>query len=107
MEGEIWDFGDLFNTSDSQSVCSRDKSKDSLFKFSDVNIVRHNPSKRNIDDQLKTISEENHKEYLHTAGCKSLSLEDNINNENSKPCNNLQDRNVDKNRPKERNNISL
>ena len=27
MEGEIWDFGDTLNTSDSQSVCS---TRDSL-----------------------------------------------------------------------------
>ena len=37
MEGEIWDFGDTFNTSDSQSICSADKSGGSLVKFSDVN----------------------------------------------------------------------
>ena len=54
MEGETWDFGDTFNTSDSQSVWSTDKSKDSLAKFSDINVISHNPSKRNIDDQLKT-----------------------------------------------------
>ena len=36
MEGEIWDFGDTFNTSDSQSVRSTGKSRDSLVKFSDV-----------------------------------------------------------------------
>ena len=48
MEGEIWDFGDTFNTSDSQSVCSTDKSGQSLVKFSDINIISHNPSKRNI-----------------------------------------------------------
>ena len=37
MEGEIWDFGDTFNTSDSQSVCSTDKSGGTLVKFRDVN----------------------------------------------------------------------
>ena len=36
MEAEIWNFGDTFNTSDSQSVCSTDKSRDSLVKFSDI-----------------------------------------------------------------------
>ena len=44
MVGEIWDFGDTFNTSDSQSVCSTDKSRDSLVKFSNINIISHNPS---------------------------------------------------------------
>ena len=101
MEGEIWDSGDTFSTSDSRSVCSADKSRDSLVKFSDVNIISHNPSKRNIDDQLKTIREEKHKEYLHNAGRKSPSLENNKNNENSKQCDNLQDRHVDKSQPKE------
>ena len=43
------------NTSDCQSVCSAGKSGDSLVKFSDVNIIIHNPSKTNINDQLKTI----------------------------------------------------
>ena len=107
MEGEIWDFGATFNTSDSQSVCSRDKSRDSLVKFSDIHIIIHNPSKRNIDDQLKTIPEKKHKEYLHNTGRKSPSLENNKNNENSKQCDNLQDRHVDKNQPKEINNKSL
>ena len=36
MEGEIWDTGDTLNTSDSQSLCSTDKSKDSLVRFSDI-----------------------------------------------------------------------
>ena len=36
MEGEIWDFGDIFNTSDCQFICSAGKSGDSLVKFSDV-----------------------------------------------------------------------
>ena len=75
MEGEIWEFADTFNTYDSQSVCSTDKSRDSLVKFSDINIISHNISKRNIDDQLKTIRVEKHKEYLHNAGRKSPSFE--------------------------------
>ena len=75
MEGEIWDFGDTFNTCDSQSVCNSGKSRDLLVKFSDVNIISHNPSNRSIDDQLKTIREEKHKEYLHNAGRKSQSLD--------------------------------
>ena len=104
MEGEIWDFGDTCNTSDSHSVCTTVKSRDSLAKFSEINIISHEPSKRNIDDQLKTIREEKHKEYLHNAGRKSPSLENNKNNENSKQCDNLQDRNVDKTQPKEANN---
>ena len=48
MQGKIWDFDDTFNTSDSQSVCSTGKSGDSLVKFRDINIINHNPSKRNI-----------------------------------------------------------
>ena len=36
MEEEIWDFGDIFNTSHSQFVCSAGKSGDSLVKFRDV-----------------------------------------------------------------------
>ena len=67
MEGKIWDFGDTFNTYDSPSVYSTGKSRDLLVKFSDVSIIKHNPSKRNIDDQLKTIREENHKGYFHNA----------------------------------------
>ena len=64
MEGEVWDFGDTCNTSDCHSVRSRFKSRDSLVKFSEINIISHEPSKRNIDDQPKTIREEKHKEYL-------------------------------------------
>ena len=41
------------------------------------------------------------------AGCKSSLLENSKNNENHKQCDNLQDRNVDKKRPKETNNNSL
>ena len=95
MEGEIWNFGDTYNTSDSHSVCSTVKSRDSLDKSSEINIICHELSKRNIDDQLKTIRKEKHKEYLHKAGCKSPSLENNKNNENPKQCDNLQDRNID------------
>ena len=107
MEGEIWNFGDTCNTSDSHSVCSTVKSRESLDKSSETNIICHKLSKRNIDDQLKTIREEKHKEYLHKAGCKSPLLENNKNNENPKQCDNLQDRNIDKKQPKETNNNSL
>ena len=107
MEGEISDFGDTCNTSDSHSVCSKFKSRDSLAKFSEINIISHELLKRKIDDQLKTIREENHKEYLHNVGCKSPLLENNKNNENPKQCHNLQDRNVYKKQPKETNNTSL
>ena len=100
-------FGDTFNTFDSQSVWSTEKSKDSLVKFNDVKIMSHNPSKRNIDDQLETIKEEKHKEYFFNAGCKSPFLDNNKNNQNSKQCNNLQGRNEDENQPKETNNKSL
>ena len=76
-----------------------------LIKFKNVkNIISHNPSKRNINDQLKTIREKKHKGYLHNAGRKSLLFEKNKNNKKSKQYNNLQDRNVDKNEPKETNN---
>ena len=47
MEGEIWDFSDTFNASDSQSVFSREISGDSLVKFSDINIISHILSKKN------------------------------------------------------------
>ena len=108
MEGEIWDFGDTFNTSDSQSVCRTDKSRDSLVRSSDINIISHNPPKRNIDDQLKKIREENHKEYLHNIfTISSPSLENNKNNKKSKQWDNLQDKHVDKNQSKETNNKSL
>ena len=78
-----------------------------LVKFKNVkNIISHNPSKINIDDQLKTIREKKHKDCLHSAGRKSLSFEKNKNNEKSIQYNNLQDRNVDKSEPKETNNQS-
>ena len=77
MEGEIWDFGDTCNTSDSHSVCSTVKSRDSLAEFYEINIISHERSKRNIDDQLKTITEGKHKQYFHNAGCKSPLLENN------------------------------
>ena len=83
------------------------QSRDWLAKFCEINIISHEPSKRNIDDQLKTIREEKHKEYLHNADCKSPLLENNKNNKNQKQCDNLQDRNVDKKQPKETNNNSL
>ena len=69
--------------------------------------MSHNPSKRNIDNQLETIKEEKHKEYFLNAGRKSPFLENNKNNENSKQCNNLQGRTEDENQPKETNNKSL
>ena len=80
----IGDFEDIFNTSDSQSVCNADKSGDQLVKFSDGKIISHNLSKRNIDDHLKTIREEKHKVYLQNTGLKSLILENNENNKNSR-----------------------
>ena len=55
-----------------QSFCSVGKSEDSLVKFRRGNIIRCNPSKRKIDDQLKNIREEKHKEFFY-AGHKSLS----------------------------------
>ena len=107
IEGEIWYFSDTCNTSDSHSVCSTVKSRDSLAKFSEINIISHEPSKINIDDQLKIIREEKRKEYLHNTGCKSPLLGTNKNNENQKQSHNLQDRNVDKKHPKETKNNSL
>ena len=56
---------------------------------------------------MKTIREEEHREYLHDAGCKSSSLGNKKNNKKSKQCDNLQERNIDKNQPKESNNQSL
>ena len=57
MKGETWDFGDTFSASDSQSVYSKENSGGLLVKFSEINIISHNPSRRNIDDHLKTIRE--------------------------------------------------
>ena len=45
MVSKLWDSGDTFNTSDSQPVCSARKSGNALVRFSDVNIITHNPSK--------------------------------------------------------------
>ena len=36
MEGQIWNIGDTSNTSDSHSVCSTVKSRDSLVQFSEI-----------------------------------------------------------------------
>ena len=107
MEGKIWDVDDTCNTSDSHSDSSTVKSRDSLAKFSEIIIIVHKLSKRNIDDHLKTIRKEKHKGYLHHAGCKSPLLENNRNNENQKQCDNLQDINVDKKQPNETKNNSL
>ena len=84
IEREIWDFGDTLNISDSSSVCSTAKSGNSLVKFRDVNIISHNPPKRNIDNKLKIIREVKHEEYRHNAGRKSLTLANNKNKKNSK-----------------------
>ena len=88
-----------------QSFCSVGKSEDSLVKFRRGNIIRCNPWKRKIDDQLKNIREEKHKEFFY-AGHKSLSWENNKNKENQKQGDNLQDRNAGKNEPKETNSRS-
>ena len=105
MVGQTRNCDDTFNTSNSQSVCSAGKSEDSLVRFREGNIIRCNPSKRKIDDQLKNIRKEKHKEY-RCAGHKSLSLENNKNKENQKQGDNLQDRNAGKNEPKETNSRS-
>ena len=79
-----------------------------LVKFSDANTtINYNSSKRNNDDQVKTNREEEHGEYFHDAGCKSSSLQNNNNNKNSKECDNLQERYVDKKQPMETKNQSL
>ena len=103
MEGVIWYFVDtpIFLI---LSLFAVQQSQDSLVEFNDVNFISHNPSKRNIDDQLKIIRDEKHMEYLHNAVSKSLSLENNKINKNSKQFNNFLKRNVDKNEPKETNN---
>ena len=49
-----------------------------------MNTVKTNISNMSIDDQLKMIREEKHQEYLLNTGCKSLSLENTHNNENTK-----------------------
>ena len=45
-DGEIWDFGDTFNTSDSHSVCSTVKSRDSPAKFGEINVISQEPAKK-------------------------------------------------------------
>ena len=67
----------------------------------------HQPQPFKKKDQLHTIREEKLEEYLHNYGLQSPSLENNKNNKSSKQCNNLQDKNVDKNQPKKTINQSL
>ena len=67
-------------------------------------MISWKPLGRRSIRNIFTIREEKHKEYLHNAGCKSLSLDFNKSNKNSKQCSSLQDRNIDKNEPKETNN---
>ena len=50
MEGQIWNFGDTCNTSDSHSLCSTVKSRDSLVQFSEIDIISHKLSKKITDD---------------------------------------------------------
>ena len=87
--------------------CSQVKRLANKAKFNEINIISHKIAKRNIGDQLITIREEKHKEYLHNAGYKSQLLENNKNNENPKQYNNLQDRSIDKKQSKEINNTTL
>lgn len=58
------DFDDTCYTSDSYSIFSGSMWEDSLVKSGNVYVMSHNPSKWNIDDQLKTISKEKGKEYI-------------------------------------------
>ena len=71
MEAELWDFTDTFNTSDFQSACSTSMSGDSL-----VNLV----ISRGLTSQKETWIKKPVR-----------------NNECSKHCHELQNRNLDKN----------
>ena len=82
--GETWDFDVTHETSDSQSTCSTSTSENSIVKSREVNTVNTEIANMSIDDQLKMIREEKHQEYLLSTGCKSPSLENTSNNENTK-----------------------
>ena len=84
MMGETWDFDVTHETSDDESTCSTSKSEDSMVESKNVNTVDTEISNMNTDDQLKTIREEKHQEYLLNTGCKSLSSENTHNNKNTK-----------------------
>ena len=84
MFGETWDFDVTHETSDSQSTCSTSNSEDSIVESRDVNTVNTEIANMSIDYQLKLIKEETHQEYLLNTGCKSPSMENTKNNENTK-----------------------
>ena len=84
MVGETWDFDVTHETSDGESTCSTSNPEDSIVESKNVNTVDTEISNMNIDDQLKMIRKEKHQEYLLNTGCKSLSLENTRNNENTK-----------------------
>ena len=77
MVGETLDFDVTHEASDCQSTCSTSTSGNSIVESREV-------ANMGIDDQLKMIKEEKHQEYLLNTGCKSPSLENTNNNENTK-----------------------
>ena len=77
-------FNVTHETSDSQSTCSTSNSEDSIVESRDLNIVNTEILNMSIDDQLKMIRKEKHQGYLLKTGCKSLSLGNTKNNENTK-----------------------
>ena len=83
MVGETWDFH-AHEASDSQPMCSTSNSEDSIVESKDVNTVNIKTPNMSIDDQLKMIRKEKHQEYLLKTDCKSPSLENTKNNENTK-----------------------
>ena len=84
MVGETWDFDVTHETIDSQSMCSTSNSENFIVESRDVNTVNTEIANMSIDDQLKMIREEKHQEHLVNTDCKSPSLENTNNNENTK-----------------------
>ena len=83
MVRETWDFHVPHETSDSESTCSISNSEDSIVESRDVNTVTTKTSSMSIDDQLKIIREEKHREYLLNTGSKLPSSENTKNNKNT------------------------
>ena len=107
MVGETWDFDVTHETSDDESTCSTSKSEDSIAETKNVNTVDTEISNMNTDDQLKTIREEKHQEYLLNTSCKSLSSENTQNNKNTKQFSDPQARKENKENRRNQQKISL
>ena len=107
MVGETWDFDVTHETSDGESTCSTSNPEDSIVESKNVNTVDTEISNMNTDDQLKTIREEKHQEYLLNTGCKSLSSENTQNNKNTKQFSDPQARKENKENRRNQQKISL